>query len=164
MLQEEERHLGSNNSTISNGHGSRHSINCMDAHQEDLYSWMAKQQEFVKETAPDVPQPWVSLDSGFFAKGHSHQSCCRVEFDTDNVVNVNYLGGNGPKSPGVKNLGGWVDGSSIGSITVKIGKELPEKLKNSFSCFYNNLLEYLQLLWVVKMCLKNDRSIIKNYR
>lgn len=80
------------------------------------------------------------------------------------VVNVNYLGGNGPKSPGVKNLGGWVDGSSIGSITVKIGKELPEKLKNSFSCFYNNLLEYLQLLWVVKMCLKNDRSIIKNYR
>ena len=68
MLKEDKvptRQFGSNGSTGSNGvQGSRHSLTSLDSHPtEDLYSWMAKQQDFIKDedSKADLKANWVSF-------------------------------------------------------------------------------------------------------
>lgn len=73
MLKEDKslpHQLGSNGSTYSNGlHGSHHSLGSLDSHpDEDLYSWMAKQQEFIKDEddKTDLKNDWVGNRLEFF--------------------------------------------------------------------------------------------------
>lgn len=71
-------HFGSNPSIYSGGHGSQHSTGSLDQvtsptsyHSnkplntgEDLYSWMAKQQEFIKENDKgNLKGNWVNIYS-----------------------------------------------------------------------------------------------------